>query len=45
MEINKSQREPTLEIENQGKKSGALMQASPAEYKRWKKESQVQKIP
>ena len=42
--MKKSQRETTLEIENIGKKSGAMMQASPTEYKRQKKQSQVQKI-
>jgi hypothetical protein len=40
--IKKSQRETTLEIENQ-KRSGVI-DASPTEYKRQKKESRVQKI-
>jgi prefoldin subunit 5 len=46
--ITKSQRETTLEIENLGKRSGVIdaqMQASRTEYKRLKRESQVQKIP
>jgi hypothetical protein len=41
--IKKTQRETTLEIEILGTKSGAI-DASATEYKRWKKESQVQKI-
>ena len=41
--INKTQSEATLEIETQGKKSGTIDSAT--EYKRWKRESQVQKIP
>ena len=32
--IKKSQKETTVKIENIGKKSGAMMQASPTEYKR-----------
>jgi hypothetical protein len=39
--IKKTQSETTLEIETLGKKSGT----SATEYKRWKRESQVQKIP
>jgi hypothetical protein len=42
--IKKTQRETTLEIEIQGKKSGTI-DASATEYKRWKRECQVQKIP
>ena len=38
--IKKTQSEAMLEIENLGKKS-----ASATEYKRWKRDSQVQKIP
>jgi hypothetical protein len=41
--IKKSQRETTLEIEILGKKSGPI--ASPTEYKRWKRESQMLKTP
>ena len=41
--IKKTQSEATLGIENQGKESGTIIRAS--EYKRWKRESQVQKIP
>jgi hypothetical protein len=37
--IKKTQRETTQELETLGKKSGTT------EYKRWKRESQVQKIP
>jgi hypothetical protein len=44
--MKKTQRETTLEIETLGKKSGSIdMRASATEYKRWKRESQVQKIP
>jgi gas vesicle protein len=44
--IKKTQREATLEIENLGKKSGTIdARASATEYKRWKREPQVQKIP
>ena len=47
--IKKSQRETTLEIETIVKKSGTIddlcIDASETEYKRWKRESQVQKIP
>jgi hypothetical protein len=38
----KKQSEATLEIEILGKKSGTI---DAREYKRWKRESQVQKIP
>jgi hypothetical protein len=38
--INKTQRVTTLEIEIPGKKK-----ASDTEYKRWKRESQLHKIP
>jgi prefoldin subunit 5 len=41
--IRKSQRETTLEIETLGKKSGAI--DASITNKRWKRESQVQKIP
>ena len=41
--IKKTQRKTTLEIEILGKKSRAI--ASATEYKRWKRESQMQKIP
>ena len=44
--IKKTQNETTLEIETLGKKSGTIdVRASATEYKRWKRESQVQKIP
>jgi hypothetical protein len=43
--IKKTQMETTLEIETLGKKSGTIDVASATEYKRWKRESQVQKIP
>ena len=42
--MKKTQRETTLGIETLGKKSGTI-DASATEYKRWKTESQVQKIP
>jgi DNA anti-recombination protein RmuC len=42
--IKKTQSEATLEIETLGKKSGTI-DASATYYKRWKRESQVQKIP
>ena len=42
--IKKTQSEATLEIETLGKKSGTI-DTSASEYKRWKRESQVQKIP
>jgi len=44
-ELNKAQRETTLDIENLRKRSGFIEQASPTEYKRSKRESQGQKIP
>ena len=47
--IKKTQSEAMLEIETLGKKSGTIddlcIDASATEYKRWKRESQVQKIP
>ena len=43
--IKKTQSEATLEIETIGKKSGTIDGSSATEYKRWKRESQVQKIP
>jgi hypothetical protein len=43
--MKKTQRETTLEIEPQGKKSGTIDEPTATEYKRWKRESQVQKIP
>jgi hypothetical protein len=45
--MKKSQRKTTLEIEILGKKPGTIdvRRASTTEYKRWKRESQVQKIP
>ena len=45
--IKKTQSEAMLEIETLGKKSGTIdaSAASATEYKRWKRESQVQKIP
>jgi hypothetical protein len=43
--IKKTQSEATLEIETLGKKSGTIDGTSATEYKRWKRESQVQKIP
>jgi hypothetical protein len=43
--IKKTQRETTLEIETLGKESETIDGASATEYKRWKRESQVQKIP
>jgi hypothetical protein len=42
--IKKTQSETTLEIETLGKLE-PQMRASATEYKRWKRESQVQKIP
>jgi hypothetical protein len=41
----KTKSETTLEIETLGKKSGTIDGSSATEYKRWKRESQVQKIP
>ena len=43
--IKRSQREIALELENLGKNKESQMEASPKEYKRQKRESQVQKIP
>ena len=43
--IKKTQSEATLEIETLRKKSGTIDGASATEYKRRKRESQVQKIP
>ena len=45
--IKKTQSEATLEIETLGKKSETIdaSRASATENKRWKRESQVQKIP
>jgi hypothetical protein len=43
--INKTQRETALEIEILENKSGIMVWASATEYKRWNRESQVQKIP
>jgi predicted RecB family endonuclease len=43
--IKKPQRETTLEIEMLGKKSRAIDASITKEYKRWKRESQMQKIP
>jgi hypothetical protein len=43
--IKKTQRETTLEIENLGKESGTIDVSISNKYKRWKRESQVQKIP
>ena len=42
--IKKTQSEAILKIETLGKKSGTI-DTSASEYKRWKRESQVQKIP
>jgi hypothetical protein len=47
--MKKTQRETTLEIETLGKKSGTIDRIqeykTSTEYKKWKRESQVQKIP
>ena len=43
--IKKPTSETSLEIETQGKKSGTIDSRSATEYKRWKRESQVQKTP
>jgi hypothetical protein len=43
--IKKTQNEATLEIETLGKKSGTIDVSISKKYKRWKRESQVQKIP
>jgi hypothetical protein len=42
--IKKPQSEATLEIETLGKKSGNIAASISKEHKRWKRESQVQKI-
>jgi hypothetical protein len=43
---HKTQSEATLEVETLGKKSGTIdARTSATEYKRWKRESQKQKIP
>jgi chromosome segregation ATPase len=43
--IKKTQNETTLEIETLGKKSGTIDVSISNRYKRWKRESQMQKIP
>ena len=43
--IKKTQREATLEIETVGKKSGTIDESISNKYKRWKRDSQMQKIP
>ena len=43
--IKKTQSEATLEIETLGNKSGTIDASMRTEYKRWKRESQVQNIP
>ena len=43
--IKKTQSEATLEKETLGKKSVIIDASIRTEYKRWKRESQVQKIP
>ena len=43
--IRKTQSEATLEIETLGKKSVTIDAESATEYKRWKREFRVQKIP
>jgi hypothetical protein len=45
VETKKTQRETTMEIEILGKKSRTIDATIATEYKRWKRESQVQKIP
>ena len=42
--IKKTQMETILEVENIGKNQESQMQASPTEYKRQKREYQVQKV-
>jgi prefoldin subunit 5 len=42
--IKKTKSEATLEIEKLGKKSGTIDASISNKYKRWKRESQVQKI-
>jgi prefoldin subunit 5 len=43
--IKKTQSEATLEIETLRKESGTIDASISKRYKRWKRESQVQKIP
>jgi hypothetical protein len=43
--IKKTQSKAKLEIEILGKKSGTIDASRATEYKRWRRESQVQKIP
>jgi hypothetical protein len=43
--IKKTQSEATLEIETLGKKSGTIYASISNRIQRWKRESQVQKIP
>jgi predicted nucleic acid-binding Zn-ribbon protein len=43
--MKKTQRETTLEIETLEKKSGTIDVSIATEYKRWKRQPQVQKIP
>jgi hypothetical protein len=43
--IKKTQRETTLEIETLGKKSGNIDVSISNRIQRWKRESQMQKIP
>jgi len=43
--IKKEDMETTLDIEKQKKRQGAVDMSFPTEYKRWKRESQEQKIP
>jgi hypothetical protein len=43
--INKTQREKTLEVETVGNKSGTIDARISNRIQRWKRKSQVQKIP
>jgi hypothetical protein len=43
--IKNTQSERTLDIETLGKKFGTIDASTSTEYKRWKRESQLQKIP
>jgi hypothetical protein len=43
--LKKTQNETTLDIETLGKISGTIDVSTATEYNRWKRESQVQKIP
>jgi prefoldin subunit 5 len=43
--IKKTQRETTLQIKTLGRKSGTIDSSINNKYKRWNRESQVQKIP